>query len=79
MLTHINDQFEVLAGKLGQKGIVFVKGPQVMKGYYKNPEVTKKTIVDGWMNTGDIGFINFKKTLTLTGRAKDTVVLVEKT
>ncbi|WP_061226495.1 AMP-dependent synthetase/ligase [Leptospira interrogans] len=76
VLTHINDQYEVLAGKLGQKGIVFVKGPQVMKGYYKNPEVTKKTIVDGWMNTGDIGFINFKKTLTLTGRAKDTVVLL---
>ncbi|MBM9499275.1 long-chain fatty acid--CoA ligase [Leptospira sp. 201903071] len=76
VLTHINDKYEVLAGKLGQKGVVFVKGPQVMKGYFKNPEVTKKTIVDGWMNTGDIGFINYKKTLTLTGRAKDTVVLL---
>lgn len=76
VLTHINDQRQILAGKLGVKGIVHIKGPQVMKGYYKNPETTKKTIVDGWLNTGDIGFINFKHTLTLTGRAKETVVLL---
>ncbi|EQA45456.1 AMP-binding enzyme [Leptospira broomii serovar Hurstbridge str. 5399] len=76
VLTHINDNKEVLAGRIGLKGIVHIKGPQVMKGYYKNPEATKKTISDGWINTGDIGFINFKKTLTLTGRAKDTVVLL---
>ncbi|TGK07018.1 long-chain fatty acid--CoA ligase [Leptospira semungkisensis] len=76
VLTHINDQKQILAGKLGVKGIVHIKGPQVMKGYYKNPEVTKKTIVDGWLNTGDIGFINYKYTLTLTGRAKETVVLL---
>ncbi|TGK62010.1 long-chain fatty acid--CoA ligase [Leptospira wolffii] len=76
VLTHINDQKQLLAGKLGVKGIVHIKGPQVMKGYYKNPEVTKKTIVDGWLNTGDIGFINYKYTLTLTGRAKETVVLL---
>ncbi|PJZ71002.1 long-chain fatty acid--CoA ligase [Leptospira perolatii] len=76
VLTHINDKGELLAGKLGEKGVVHVKGPQVMKGYYKNPDATKKALHDGWMNTGDIGFINFKKTLTLTGRAKDTVVLL---
>lgn len=51
----------IIFGKLGVKGVVHIKGPQVMKGYYKNPETTKKTIVDNWMNTGDIGMINFKK------------------
>ncbi|TGK18139.1 long-chain fatty acid--CoA ligase [Leptospira fluminis] len=76
ILTHINDNREILAGKIGLKGVVHIKGPQVMKGYYKNPEATKKTMSDGWINTGDIGFINYKKTLTLTGRAKDTVVLL---
>lgn len=47
-----------------------------MKGYFKNEEATSKAITDGWMNTGDMGMINFRKTLTLTGRAKDTVVLL---
>lgn len=47
-----------------------------MAGYFKNPEATNKAIVDGWLNTGDIGMLNHKYTLTLTGRAKDTVVLL---
>ncbi|MDF3819859.1 long-chain fatty acid--CoA ligase [Leptospira sp. 96542] len=76
VLCHIDDKRNILSGKMGVKGVVHLKGPQIMKGYYKNPETTNKTIVDGWMNTGDIGMINFKKTLTLTGRAKDTIVLL---
>jgi long-chain acyl-CoA synthetase len=76
VLTHINDKRQILAGKMGVKGVVFIRGPLVMKGYFKNEEATKKTIKDGWMDTGDIGMINFKKTLTLTGRAKDTIVLL---
>jgi len=61
---------------LGELGVVHVKGPQVMKGYYKNPEETKKVLVDGWMNTGDLGFISQNGTLSLRGRAKDTIVLL---
>ncbi len=76
VLCHIDDKRNILSGKMGVKGVVHLKGPQIMKGYYKNPDVTKKTIVDGWMNTGDIGMVNFKKTITLTGRAKDTIVLL---
>jgi len=76
VLCHIDDKRNIISGKQGLKGVVHLNGPQVMKGYYKNPETTAKTIVDGWMNTGDIGMINFKKTLTLTGRAKDTIVLL---
>ncbi len=60
----------------GEKGIVWVKGPNVMKGYYKMPEKTGETIINGWLNTGDMGFISFNNTLTLTGRAKDTIVLL---
>ncbi|TGN20837.1 AMP-dependent synthetase/ligase [Leptospira idonii] len=76
VLCHIDDKRNIISGKMGVKGVVHLSGPQVMKGYYKNPETTAKTIVDGWMNTGDIGMINFKRTLTLTGRAKDTIVLL---
>lgn len=60
----------------GERGVIHVKGPQVMKGYYKRPEETEKVLKDGWMNTGDIGFISANGTLTITGRAKDTVVLL---
>lgn len=76
VLTHVDANQKLVSGKYGQRGVIHIRGPQVMKGYYKNPETTKKTIVDNWMNTGDIGMINFKKTLTLTGRAKDTIVLL---
>ncbi|WCL50002.1 AMP-dependent synthetase/ligase [Leptospira sp. GIMC2001] len=76
VLTHINDKKKVLSGKIGVKGVVHVRGPMVMKGYFKNEEATKKAIKDDWMDTGDIGMINYKMTLTLTGRAKDTIVLL---
>ncbi len=75
VITHVKTDGSI-EGKRGITGIVFVKGPQVMKGYYKNPEATAKALKDGWMDTGDLGMINFKDTLTLTGRAKDTVVLL---
>ena len=75
VITHVKTD-GTIEGKRGITGIVFVKGPQVMKGYYKNPEATAKALKDGWMDTGDLGMINFKDTLTLTGRAKDTVVLL---
>ena len=63
--------------KPGQKGVLFARGPQVMQGYYKKPEETKKIIdSDGWINTGDIGLRTFKGEIKLTGRAKDTIVLL---
>ncbi len=60
----------------GSSGVIHIKGPQVMQGYYKNPEATSAVLKDGWMNTGDIGMINFNDAITITGRAKDTVVLL---
>ena len=61
----------------GEVGVVIGRGPQVMKGYYKNPEATAKAIDQyGWFDTGDLGRINpATGDLVLTGRAKDTIVL----
>ncbi len=59
-----------------QQGLVLLRGPQVMPGYYKNPEATAKAIdADGWFDSGDLGMISHGDQLVLTGRAKDTIVL----
>lgn len=60
----------------GLRGEIHVKGPQVMRGYYKDPEGTARVLKDGWMNTGDIGMITFNNCLKILGRSKDTVVLL---
>jgi len=60
----------------GQQGLVMIRGPQVMQGYYKNPEATRKAIdPDGWFDTGDLGWVSAQNDLIITGRAKDTIVL----
>jgi long-chain acyl-CoA synthetase len=60
----------------GQRGLVLIRGPQVMLGYYKNPEATAKAIdPEGWFDSGDLGWITPTNDLVLTGRAKDTIVL----
>jgi long-chain acyl-CoA synthetase len=63
-------------GGRGRKGEIHAKGPQVMKGYYKNPEATAKVLKDGWMNTGDIGMVTFNDCLKILGRSKETIVLL---
>ena len=60
----------------GLRGEIHVKGPQVMRGYYKDPEGTERVLKDGWMNTGDIGMITFNNCLKILGRSKDTIVLL---
>ena len=61
----------------GEKGVVMLKGPQVMKGYYKKPEATAQMIDSGgWLNSGDLGMLTVKGELRLIGRAKDTIVLL---
>jgi long-chain acyl-CoA synthetase len=61
----------------GESGVVYGRGPQIMKGYYKRPEDTAKVIdSEGWFNTGDLGVKTWKGEIKLTGRAKDTIVLM---
>ncbi|MCF0261829.1 MAG: long-chain fatty acid--CoA ligase [Sphaerochaetaceae bacterium] len=60
----------------GEKGVLFVRGPQVMKGYFKEPELTAKILdKDGWLNTGDNAVMTWDGKFAIRGRAKDTIVL----
>lgn len=58
----------------GELGRVFVRGPSLMTGYDGLPEETKAVLRDGWLDTGDVGFL-YEGELHLHGRAKDLVVL----
>lgn len=60
---------------IGQRGEICVKGPQVMKGYYKDQELTQQTISDGWLRTGDVGMVTHNNCLKILGRSKSTIVL----
>lgn len=58
-----------------QRGEIWVKGPQVMKGYYKEPELTDMAIKDEWLRTGDLGVVTHNDNLKILGRSKATIVL----
>jgi long-chain acyl-CoA synthetase len=63
--------------KAGERGILHVKGPQIMEGYYGNQELTDSVLTkDGWLDTGDIAVISRNNEISLVGRAKDTIVLL---
>ena len=57
--------------KLEPDGEICVKGPSVMMGYYKRPDLTAETIIDGWLHTGDIGVFEDGKYLKITDRKKE--------
>ncbi|MDD3265658.1 MAG: AMP-binding protein [Burkholderiales bacterium] len=60
---------------INENGVIFIKGPQVMSGYWRNEEQTKKALVDGWLNTGDVGNINDRGQLTITSRVSELIIV----
>ncbi len=56
-------------------GEILIRGPVIMKGYYKNPSATEEAIKDGWLHSGDLGRFDKKQNLFVTGRKKEVIVL----
>jgi long-chain acyl-CoA synthetase len=89
-ITHLNPVEAYIETSVGKKvaqvevkivdpdsegnGIIYLKGPMVMQGYYKNPEATAEILEDGWLKTGDVGHQDSKGYLYLTGREKNVIV-----
>ncbi|MBQ8613503.1 MAG: AMP-binding protein [Ruminiclostridium sp.] len=57
-----------------EDGEICVNSPSVMQGYYKDPEETAKTIIDGWLHTGDLGYVD-RNRVFITGRKKNLIIL----
>lgn len=62
---------EVAAGRLGEIG---VRGPTVMRGYWDNPDATREVLRNGWLHTGDIGYMDERGYLYIVDRAKDMII-----
>ncbi|PYY21566.1 MAG: hypothetical protein DMG62_17755 [Acidobacteria bacterium] len=59
----------------GSAGEILIRGPIVMKGYYNRPEATAEILKEGWLHTGDLGYLDPHGNLFVTGRSKDVIVL----
>ncbi len=69
-----NDQGEILAQ--GEVGEIWVKGPQQAQGYWKLEAATKEHfLADGWLKTGDLGYLDHKGRLTISGRSKNMLIV----
>ncbi len=68
-----DDDGKILA--MGEIGEICIRGPQVMKGYWQRPEETAKTIVDGWLRTGDLGKFDERGFFYIVDRKKDMILV----
>lgn len=58
----------------GERGEIVIKGENVMAGYWKNPKATAETVVDGWLHTGDMGYMRDSEMLYVVGRFKSLLI-----
>ncbi len=60
--------------RIDSDGIVFARGPNIMQGYFRDPQATTEAVRDGWLDTGDIGRVDEDGYLWLTGRKKELII-----
>ena len=71
-----DDKGNEISDYIGKKGTLWIKSDQILKGYYKRPELNKEVFdSEGFFNTGDLMTVNWKGELIFSGRSKDTLVL----
>ena len=61
--------------RIAEDGEILVRGELVMHGYWRNPAQTERTLIDGWLHTGDVGHLDEKGRIVITDRKKDIIVL----
>ena len=74
VLPGVEVKIEPRHGVAIQEGEVLARGPNIMQGYYKSPDLTGQVLEDGWLYTGDIGRFDEEGYLYITGRSKDVIV-----
>ncbi len=71
----VGQPIEGVEVRIDEEGEILARGPNVMKGYYRDPEGTARVFRDGWFVTGDLGRLDSKGFLTITGRRKEMLLL----